>query len=171
MRQKLYFPIVFKLIILITAMLITVTLGVSYKSAEQFEKISTDREESTNLDVADSISAEVDNLVQSYTDKINFYSIESMKENNFNEDSTNLSLFNDPEFYGLIIKHSGQDKGHANLATIINKKSVRDDQVGQLEEMISRISQDLISKDILTFEGKIQIYNMSYSTICLFLLM
>lgn len=161
MRKGFYFPIILKLIILTTVMLVIVTLGISYKSAEQFESISTDREESTNLDIADSASVEVDNLIQSYVDKINFYSVGSLNKTGANEESGNISFHNDPEFYGLIVKNSEESKGHSNLVKIVNRKNIKPEQEAELEFAINKITQALSSKDSLSFEGKIQVYNMS----------
>jgi len=162
MKKGFYFPIIIKLIILTSVMLVIVTLGISYKSSEQFESISTDREENINLDIADSASVEVDNLIQSYVDKINFYSVGSLNKSNVVEESRNISFHNDPEFYGLIIKNSEEVKNQSNLIKIVNKKNVKTEQEADLDLVISKVSQFLSSKDNLSFEGKIQVYNMSY---------
>lgn len=155
MKGKIYFPILFKLVILTTILLAAVTLIVSFKSSSLFESMSTDREESINMENADSVSFEVDNLIQSYIDKINFYSVDLLKDGVDNESSNDFSLKNDPEFYALYIKRIDTNKE----IKVINSKnpSKNIDQ----NSIINQSFLNLTKKESLVISGKIVIQNLS----------
>jgi adenylate cyclase len=157
MKRLFHFPIILKLVILSTVMLGVVTLVVSYKSSELFETISTDREEATNLNIADSSSIEVDNLIQSYIDKINFYGLEELKTSSKNTE--NVAFNNDPEFYGIIIKPAKTGSEDLKSIRLINSKNtIKNIDIGSY---LFKLSESLSEKNIFTFDGKIQIYNLS----------
>lgn len=159
MKRGFYFPIILKLVILSTLMLAVVTLVVSYKSSNLFESMSTDREEATNLNIADSTSVEVDNLIQSYVDKITFYGQENLK-NSVNHDSNGVMAFNnDSEFFGLAIKTTGQSTDDIKSMQFINKKN--EPKNIDLDSYILKLTEDLKNKNVLIFDGKIQVYNLS----------
>ncbi|MDD4976536.1 MAG: adenylate/guanylate cyclase domain-containing protein [Bacteriovorax sp.] len=159
MKRGFYFPIIIKLVILSTVMLAVVTLVVSYKSSSLFESMSTDREESTNLNIADSTSVEVDNLIQSYVDKITFYGQENLK-NSVNHDLNGVMAFNnDAEFYGLVTIMNGQTGDDVKSMQIINKKN--EPKNINLDSYILKLIEDLKNKNALSFDGKIQVYNLS----------
>lgn len=159
MKTRFYFPIILKLVILSTLMLAGVTLIVSYKSSSLFEGMSTDREEATNLNVADSTSVEVDNLIQSYVDKIIFYGQENVK-NTANHDTTGLTAFNnDLEFYGLTIKSSEKIGESTKSIQIVNKKNGPKNI--DLDTYLFNLNNDLKNKNLLVFDGKVQVHNLS----------
>jgi adenylate cyclase len=140
-------------------MLGVVTLTVSYKSSNLFESMSTDREEATNLNIADSTSVEVDNLIQSYVDKITFYGLENIR-NNVNHDlGGDMAFNNDPEFYGLVIKVNSETGDDVKSTQVVNKKNGPKNI--DLDSYILKLSEDLKNKNALSFEGKIQVYNLS----------
>ncbi|MGZ3809748.1 MAG: HAMP domain-containing protein, partial [Bacteriovorax sp.] len=159
MKRGFYFPIIIKLVILSTLMLAVVTLAVSYKSSNLFENISTDREEATNLNIADSTSVEVDNLIQSYADKITFYGLENLKNSVNNDSNGDFAFNNDPEFYGIVIKTNGQSGNEEKSLQMINKKNGPKNI--DLDSTILKLSEGLKSKNALSFNGKIQVYNLS----------
>jgi adenylate cyclase len=159
MRRGFYFPIVIKLVILSTVMLAVVTLIVSYKSSSLFEEMSIDREESINLNMADSISVEVDNLIQSYVDKITYYALENLRKNGDSENSGIIAFNNDPEFFGLLIKSNDQSHEQTKSNQIINKKN--EPKNFNLDLYISNLTEELKFKNALIFDGKIQVYNLS----------
>jgi adenylate cyclase len=155
MKRGFYFPIILKLVILSTIMLAVVTLVVSTKSSDLFETMSIDREEATNLNIADSTSLEVDTLIQSYADKITFYGLENLKKNLNHELNDDFRFNNEPEFYGIVIKTNEK----SNLLQVVNKKNGPRDI--DLDSYISKLSEGLQTKDALSFDGKIQVYNLS----------
>ena len=159
MKSRFYFPIILKLVILSTLMLAVVTLIVSANSSKLFESMSTDREEATNINAADSASIEVDNLIQSYVDKIIFYGQENLK-NTANHDTSGVSAFNnDSEFYGLTIISNELTEEDEKSIQIINKKN--EPKNINLDSYLVNLNKELEKKNSLIFEGKIQVYNLS----------
>ncbi len=160
MGKGFYFPIVIKLVILSTVMLAVVTLIVSFKSSNLFETMSIDREEATNLNTADSISVEVDNLIQSYVDKITFYGLENLKSRDDHDlKTTPLAFNNDLEFYGLIINSNEQSTEKVKYIQIINKKN--EPKNINLDLLISNFADELKTKNGQSYDGKVQILNLS----------
>jgi adenylate cyclase len=159
MKSRFYFPIILKLVILSTLMLAAVTLIVSANSSKLFESMSIDREEATNINAADSASIEVDNLIQTYVDKIIFYGQENLK-NTANHDTSGVSAFNnDSEFYGLTIISNELTEEDEKSIQIINKKN--EPKNIDLDSYLINLNKELEKKNSLIFGGKIQVYNLS----------
>jgi adenylate cyclase len=66
---RLRFPIVFKLVFITVVLLLSGTLPIAYRSAQQFEQISIDRESDANRDQARARATEVEGSLISYIDK------------------------------------------------------------------------------------------------------
>ncbi len=156
MKKGIFLPIVVKLVFLTTVMLAAVTLLVSYKSSELFESMSTDREETTNLNISDSVSFEVDNLIQSYAEKIYFYGQEAIKNS---DNLTGLSFQNDTELYGMVILKNQSIQSEEKNIKIANSKNAPSNI--DLEKYILKLTDSLSSKNPFVFDGKIQVYNSS----------
>lgn len=154
MKKSIYFPILFKLVILTSILLGVVTLTVSLKSSTLFELMSTDREESINMETADSASFEVDNLIQSYTDKINFYSIQQLKDEDTKDNNVDLSFKNDNEFYALIVKKIDTNKEVKVLNSQLAKNL-------DLEAIVNQEMSSLAKKEQMLISGKMVLANIS----------
>jgi adenylate cyclase len=159
MKRGFYFPIIVKLVILITGLLAIVTLTVSYNSSSLFESLSTDREEAINLNFADSASFEVDNLIQSYVDKISFYGLESLKNKN-NSEADDVTFNNDSEFYGLFVSSNG-----SNLHKINKNNSQKN---GDIERHLINTVDELKNKESDILAGKILVLNLSDKKLSMF---
>lgn len=68
-KARLRLPIVFKLVTITVALLLIGTIPIAFRSAQQFETISVDRESDANRDQARARATEVESALISYVDK------------------------------------------------------------------------------------------------------
>jgi adenylate cyclase len=159
MRKGFYFPIIFKLVILISFILFGVTFYISYKNAELFENVSTDREESVNVKLAESGADEVETLIHSYIEKIKFYSIEMAKSSN-DVTSNDIYFNSDSEFLGLNIVKKEESESLYNERKFFVNNHLAPKGIN-LSSYLENYLKDLSPKNSLIFQGKIQVLNLS----------
>ena len=153
--NKVKVPIFAKIFILNTVMLSAVTLLILYNIKSHFEAESLKREEEVSVSKVKSKALEVDNIFQSYLDKIRFYSL-YLIQNKQSQDILDSIIENEHELVRLkiIFKSSDQLAGSITKKDIFEKYNASEDYFENL---------DLEHKDSLSsaLNGQIFIKNIS----------
>lgn len=102
-RFKIRFPILVKLTLLISLLLVSIALVIAWKNSEFFEKVSEQREESASIKNVKTSAYLVETLMKSYVEKATFFALDMMNDENeiditkvlktkFNNDSDLIAL-------------------------------------------------------------------------------
>ena len=154
---KFKFPILVRLTLLMSILLVAIGGTIAWKNSSFFEDISEQREESVNLAEVKSFAYQVEILVQSFMDKVNFYSIDLMKEENQESYSKVLTerFSHESDIIGLEIKErTGEIK--SVIHSLFNKNFFERNKIEQ-EEFLEKFdgSYDEV------FSGKLVVSNVS----------
>lgn len=158
-NRRIFFPILFKLIILITLLVSTVGLITTYKNSELFENISKEREENANLNQANAKSLEVEGLIQSYVGKVKFFGLYLLSASMGSEEGSELmhtTFQSDQDLLAIEIKK--KDQGSiTSLQTLVNEKLLEKNKM--TTEFIEKLRKEIKFPEEKTFNGDILVIN------------
>lgn len=158
-------PISSKLIGVTISILLGTTIPIAVITSDRFREVSSQREDTTNLDSAIAKSKEVENIFSSFIDKTKTYGAYYLKVHNVqgstNTDETEYAFLKDKDFYGIQVYEF--KNGSIQLVT----EKVKSEQLKQSqlnEQYLSNVRrwQKFPLVDVAKDNGSIQIKNATY---------
>lgn len=157
--KKVKIPIFAKIFFINALMLSAVALITLTKTELYFESESLKREEEVSLSQANSKAQEVDDILQSYMDKIRFFSLYLLQNNrdHQSQDILDSIIQNEHELVRLKIHFRDNDQGDVGSITkkdILEKYEVNNEYFDNLDHELKSIIPSVMN-------GEIQIRNVS----------